>query len=108
MDSVWLPALLGAVIAALGLVNWKGNLSTLHWYHRHRVTEENRPVFGKLVGGGTMLIGAGMIIHSLLSFAGEKLQNAAFGAVGSVVLIAAVVGISVSFYAMFKYNKGIF
>lgn len=109
MDSVWVPALLGLLIAAMGLINWKGNLSTLHWYHRHRVTEEDRPVFGKLVGSGTMLIGAAMVAFSLLSFAGDQLHSAAFAIAGSVVLVAAVIiGIGVSFYAMIKYNKGIF
>ena len=62
MDAVWMPALMGLLIAAMGLTNWKGNLSTLHWYHRHRVTEENRMVFGRLVGAGTMLIGAALIL----------------------------------------------
>lgn len=109
MDSVWIPALLGLLIAAMGLTNWKGNLSTLHWYHRHRVTEENRPIFGKLVGSGTMLIGAALILFSLLSYAGNQLQSAALTMAGSVLLVAAVViGLGVSFYAMIKYNKGIF
>lgn len=109
MDSVWVPALLGLLIAAMGLTNWKGNLSTLHWYHRHRVTEENRPIFGKLVGAGTMLIGAALIFFSLLSYAGNQLQSAAFTVTGSVLLAAAVIiGLGVTFYAMIKYNKGIF
>jgi len=109
MDAVWIPALLGLLIAAMGLTNWKGNLSTLHWYHRHRVTEENRMVFGRRVGAGTMLIGAALIIFSLLSFAGNQLQSAAFSVAGSVLLVAAIViGLGVSFYAMIKYNKGIF
>lgn len=109
MDSVWIPALLGLLIAAMGLTNWKGNLSTLHWYHRHRVTEENRPIFGKLVGAGTMLIGAALFFFSLLSYAGNQLQSAAFTVTGSVLLVAAVIiGLGVSFYAMIKYNKGIF
>ncbi len=109
MNSVWFPALLGAAIVVMGLINWKGNLSTLHWYHRHRVTEENRPVFGKLVGAGTMLIGVSLVAFSVLSAIGESTQNAAWSLAGSVlVVLAAITGIAVSFYAMIKYNKGIF
>lgn len=108
-STILVPALLGLFIAAMGLINWKGNLSTLHWYHRHRVSEENRPVFGRLVGAGTMLIGAAMIIFSICSYIGEQTMNALWHAGGSVLLIiAAIAGIAISFYAMFKYNKGIF
>lgn len=109
MSSVWAPALLGIVILGMGICNWKGNLSTLHWYHRKRVTEENRPAFGRLMGAGTMLIGAAMIMFSLCAYLGEQTRNAAWSTGGAVLLvIAAIAGIAVGFYAMFKYNKGIF
>ncbi|MBQ8331912.1 MAG: hypothetical protein IJX94_05390 [Clostridia bacterium] len=37
-------------IAVLGIINMTGNISSLHWYHRQRVTKEDRKPFGKLVG----------------------------------------------------------
>ena len=42
----------GTLISVLGIVNMTGNISSLHEYHRHRVTEEDRKPFGRLVGMG--------------------------------------------------------
>ena len=109
MGSVLVPVLLGALIIGLGISNMKGNISTIHWYHRQRVTEEDRIPFGKAVGLGTVIMGAGIAVFGCLNFAAEKTQNDIFVAIGSVILIAAlVVGLVISFWAMIKYNKGIF
>ena len=59
--------LVGVVCIVLGISNMRGNISTLHSYHRHRVSEEDRIPFGKQVGLGTMGIGIGIIIFSILS-----------------------------------------
>ena len=45
---------LGLLVSILGIINMTGNISSLHWYHRQRVTEENRKPFGKLVGLGNI------------------------------------------------------
>lgn len=45
---------LGLLVSILGIINMTGNISSLHWYHRHRVTEGNRKPFGKLVGLGNI------------------------------------------------------
>lgn len=100
---------LGALIILLGISNRKGNISSLHWYHRKRVTEENRLPFGKLVGLGTIICGASLLIFGAFSFAAEKSQNELVGIIGSAILVAGVViGLALNFYAMIKYNKGIF
>lgn len=57
---------LGILISILGIINMTGNISSLHWYHRQRVTEENRKPFGKLVGLGTLIIGLAMIVFGVL------------------------------------------
>ena len=86
-----------------------GNISSLHWYHRQRVTEENRKPFGKLVGLGTLIIGIAMVIFGVMFFIFEKTQIEALVVVGAVELTASIVaGMIVSFYAMKKYNGGIF
>ena len=100
---------LGILISILGIINMTGNISSLHWYHRQRVTEENRKPFGKLVGLGTLIIGIAMVIFGIMFFIFEKTQIEALVVVGVVELIASIVaGMIVSFYAMKKYNGGIF
>ena len=100
---------LGILISILGIINMTGNISSLHWYHRQRVTEEYRKPFGKLVGLGILIIGIAMVIFGIMFFIFEKTQIEALVVVGVVELIASIiVGMIVSFYAMKKYNGGIF
>ncbi len=107
-ESIMLMAL-GVIICLLGVINMMGNLSTLHSYHYKRVTEENRKPFGRLVGGGTVIIGASMIIYGILSFIANKTGLDVLIIIGSVELIVGfAIGIFLSFFAMIKYNKGIF
>ena len=99
----------GILISILGIINMTGNISSLHWYHRQRVTEENRKPFGRLVGLGTLVIGISMICYAALSLIAEIMENNIFVIFGSGLLIFGIVlGLGLSFYAMIKYNKGIF
>ena len=101
--------LVGIVCIVLGISNMRGNISTLHSYHRHRVSEEDRIPFGKQVGLGTMVIGVGIIIFSVLSTVTLYTENNIFILIGTAVLIVGIVaGLIISFKAMIKYNKGIF
>ena len=109
MKELWVTLALGVLVCVLGAINMTGNLSTLHRYHYKRVSEENRKPFGKLVGGGTVLIGVSLMLFGALFFVSEKTQNDTYLFVASVLLVVGVViGLGLSFYAMFKYNKGIF
>lgn len=109
MGSVIGPVILGIIIAILGTNNMKGNLSSLHWYHRQRVTEDDRKPFGRLVGLGSLVIGLSLVVFGLLTFAGERLQSDLCVLIGTVILVVAIVaGLALSLYAMIKYNKGIF
>ena len=100
---------LGILVSILGIINMTGNISSLHWYHRQRVTEENRKPFGKLVGLGTLIIGLSMIVFGILFLIFEQTQLQAFVVIGVIELIVSIiVGMFVSFYAMKKYNGGIF
>ena len=100
---------LGILVSILGIINMTGNISSLHWYHRQRVTEENRKPFGKLVGLGTLIIGLSMIVFGILFLIFEQTQLQAFAVIGVIELILGIiVGMFVSFYAMKKYNGGIF
>ena len=101
--------LVGVIGIVLGISNMRGNISTLHFYHRHRVSEEDRIPFGKQVGLGTMVIGIGIIIFSVLSTVTLYTENNIFILIGNAVLIVGIVaGLIISFKAMIKYNKGIF
>ena len=108
MDSI-VSALVGIVCIALGISNRKGNISTLHSYHRSRVTEENKLPFGKLVGLGMIIIGVSLIVMGAMTFLASSLCQGVYATIGSVCLILGLVsGLGITFYAMIKYNKGIF
>ena len=109
MASNIITFLIGVVCIILGISNMRGNISSLHSYHRHRVSEEDRIPFGKQVGLGTMIIGIGIIIFSVMSAVTLYTKNNIFTLIGTAVLIVGiVVGLIISFKAMIKYNKGIF
>ncbi|MBR5501332.1 MAG: hypothetical protein IKV74_07385 [Clostridia bacterium] len=59
--------LVGIICIILGISNMRGNISSLHSYHRHRVSEEDVLPFGKKVGQGTIILGAGVIVFGILS-----------------------------------------
>ena len=109
MTSFLICLFLGALLIVLGAINTTGNISSLHSYHRRRVSEEDRKPFGRLVGIGTILCGAGVLLMGTATFLAEKTQISAFSIVGAVLLIVCfVVGLGLNFYAMIKYNGGIF
>ena len=109
MESAFVPIGLGVFLLILGAFNRKGNLSSIHWYHRHRVTEENKLPFGRLVGGGTMIVGAAMAVFGILSLAAGWLEMEFLVIVGSVIVVIGIAaGLALSLYAMMKYNNGIF
>ena len=101
--------LVGVVCIVLGISNMRGNISTLHSYHRHRVSEEDRIPFGKQVGLGTIIIGVGIMVFSVLSSVTLYTENDIFILIGTAILIIGIIlGLVISFRAMIKYNKGVF
>lgn len=108
MESL-ITAVIGVVCIVLGAIHRTGNVSSLHSYHRNRVKEQDRLPFGKLVGLGTIIIGIALILMGALNFVAKLLQNDLFAIIGMVILvIGLVIGLAISFYAMKKYNGGIF
>ena len=109
MLSSIVTLIVGVVCIALGISNMRGNISSLHSYHRHRVSEEDKIPFGKKVGLGIIIIGIGIIVFSGLSAVTFYTENDVFVLVGTAIMIVSiVVGLVISFRAMIKYNKGIF
>ena len=100
---------LGIVICVIGIRNMQGDISTLHSYHRSRVSEEDVKPMGKLVGLGTIIIGASVIIYSILLLVTLKTALDIFTLVGAAILIVGIViGLVLNVYAMKKYNGGVF
>lgn len=101
--------LLGLLIAVMGVINMTGNINSLHSYHRHRVKEEDRLPFGRMVGGGTLTVGAGVIAFSVLMMIHHATEVEALVWIATAVLfVCIVIGLVLSFWGMIKYNKGIF
>ena len=95
MGDVIGPVILGIIISILGISNMKGNISSLHWYHRQRVSPDDVKPFGKKVGLGTLIT--------------YLTEIEVYTIIGATVLIPAViVGLGLSLYAIIKYNKGLF
>ena len=101
--------LLGLLISVMGIINMTGNINSLHSYHRHRVKEEDRAPFGRMVGGGTLTVGMGVIVFSVLMMIFDATAAQPLMWIGVVVMLTCIiVGLAISFWGMFKYNKGIF
>lgn len=100
MDNVLL-LILGVFLSVLGVVNIKGNISTIHSYNRRKVKEEDVPKYGKAVGTGTVIIGVSLILAYLVTFWNEA-------AIDYIVIPAMVIGLAFILYGQIKYNHGIF
>lgn len=92
--------ILGVLISVVGIVNIKGNISTIHSYNRRRV-KEDIPKYGKVVGTGTLIIGISLVLGFIVSFWSEEIM-------GYIILTAIIIGLGFILYGQFKYNKGIF
>ena len=93
--------ILGVFISVVGIVNIKGNISTIHSYNRRRVKEEDIPKYGKVVGTGTLIIGISLVLGFIVSFCSEEIM-------GYIIMPAIIIGLGLILYGQFKYNKGIF
>lgn len=103
----------GIIFIIIGVINSKGNISTLHSYHRKRVTEEDKLPFGKKIGLGMIIIGISMILFGILSLIIYLVKNESFTLIGNIIgsiglLVGFAIGIIIMIYAIIKYNKGIF
>ena len=108
MPAFILSFVVGVILVIIGISNRKGNISSLHSYHRYRVSQEDILPFGKKVGLGTIICGCACIIFSLFSAIGLY-YGEVFTVIGTAILIVGlVIGLIIMFRATIKYNKGIF
>ena len=101
MEYIFL-LIFGICITILGIFNLKGNISSIHWYNRLKITEENRKKYGKSMGIGALIIGICMTIIAILQmiFCNENIWY--------ITVVGIVIGLIFMIYGQIKYNKGIF
>ena len=94
--------ILGICISILGIFNFKGNIASIHWYNRLKITKENDKKYDRIMGLGTFIIGICMVITAILQmiFNDEKIWY--------ITITGIVVGLIFMIYSQLKYNKGIF
>ena len=93
---------LGVICSLLGIFNMCGNIATIHWYNRRKVTKENQKAYCIFVGLGTFIVGVTMIIAAII----QAFGNVAAG--GIVTGVGILIGLLPILYAQFKYNRGLF
>lgn len=95
-------SIIGLIFIYLGIINYKGNILSIHWYNRRNVSKENEKSYGKLMGVGTGIIGIGLTITGilLLIFNLEEFYY--------ILISSLIVGMIIMIYSQIKYNKGIF
>ena len=93
--------LVGILVLICGIIMFSGRIEIVHSYNRKRITEESRKPYGRCVGAGSIIIGAGIIIDGIITFFSKNIPHV-------ITMICAFVGVVFIFYGQFKYNKGIF
>ncbi len=100
MENIFM-LIVGIFISVIGIINIRGDISTVHWYNRRKVRQEDVPKYGKAVGTGSLIIGIAIIIAYVVSFWSET-------AITFIILPAFIVGLGFILYGQIKYNRGIF
>ena len=93
---------LGIICVMLGIFNMCGNIGTIHWYNRRKVTKENQKAYCMFVGLGTLIVGVAIIAGAVIQALGYVAAS------GLVIGVGVLIGLALILYAQFKYNKGLF
>ena len=93
---------LGVIFVLLGIFNMCGNIGTIHWYNRRKVTKENQKAYCMFVGLGTLIAGVGIIAGAVIEALGY------IAASGLAIGVGVLIGLALMLYAQFKDNKGLF
>ncbi len=93
---------IGILLILLGVFNLKGNIASIHWYNRRKVSKENQIPYCRLHGLGSGIIGTSLIISAIVQALGSIESG------GIITLAGVMIGFAFMLYAQFKYNKGIF
>ncbi len=91
----------GIIVVVCGAIISSGRIEIIHSYNRKRITEETRKPYGKAVGTGCIILGAGITADGLISVLAESFPPV-------ITILCSGVGVALIFYGQFKYNKGVF
>ena len=92
---------LGVICALHGIFNMCGNISTVHWYNRRKVTKENQKAYCMFVGLGKLIVGVAIIAGAVIQALGY------LAASGLAIGVGVLIGLVLILYAQFKYNRGL-
>lgn len=102
-------AIVGVIIIIIGINNMRGDISSLHSYHRSRVKPEDVRPFGKLVGLGTIIMGISCIVMGASIVISDRSGIGIIATIGGVLMgVGFAIGIAITAHAMKKYNGGMF
>ena len=93
---------LGAILLLLGIFNFQGNIASIHWYNRRKVSKENQKPYCRWMGIGTGIIGISLIVAGILRLTCEREEYS------YIIMAGAAIGLGSMLYAQFKYNRGLF
>ena len=94
--------LLGVLLCALGYRNIRGNIASIHWYNRKKVSQADAPKYGRAVGTGTFLMGFSLVAAFVVKLA---LHNELWA---YVIGVGFGIGLVLILYGQIRYNRGIF
>ena len=102
MGRIIILIVLGVVIVIIGVSNIRGNISSIHWYNRRKVSEADAPKYGKCMGTGGIIIGGSLVVTALCEMVFQT------EVVDYIGMIGLIIGVIIMLYGQIKYNKGIF
>lgn len=102
MSEIIALIIVGVALIVMGIINIRGNISTLHWYHRKRVAESDIPAMGKIVGTGSVITGVSILLTGIISCFVQSQY------LFIIVIIGMALGLPIMLYGIIKYNKGLF
>ena len=88
MESSIIEIIIGLVFIVIGILNIKGNISMLHSYHIDKISEEDKPIFAKLVGIGVIVVGISIAINGGMLILNENTSNEMYSKIGNILLFA--------------------
>ncbi len=100
MEKYIIFALMGILCLVIGIFNCLGNISTIKRKNRRNVAPADVPAYGRLVGIGTIIMGASMLAAMIL----ELILKTALAEI--LILPGFLVGAVIITVAQFRYNKG--
>ena len=94
--------LIGVILLVCGILNIRGNISTIHSYNRRKVVKADIPKYGKCMGIGSLIIGGSFVVCAIFELILKT------DIIEYLVVLGIIIGLVIMLYGQFKYNKGIF